>query len=222
MSYLDAILAPRERILLRTRRHPIALARSGVSLLVALVLAVAAIAYFHGSTEPWVGRAVAGALLVVALAVALPRFLRWRSEESLVTDRRVLQTRGIFDKHVLDSSLEKVNDVTLSQTVLGRMMGYGTIEILTGNEGGLNRLEKLRDPIGFKRAMMEARESIGSRHQAGGSGPVPTAPRSEAADERSRPPSHRERLRHLEELRKDGLVTEEEYREKRAGILGQL
>ncbi len=49
-----------------------------------------------------------------------------------------MQISGIFNKSVIDSSLEKVNDIKMDQSALGRMFGYGDIEILTASELGVN------------------------------------------------------------------------------------
>lgn len=54
------------------------------------------------------------ALAGLGVLVAIPTWLRWRSEEFLVTDRRVIQLEGVLAKRALDSNLGKVNDVRLS------------------------------------------------------------------------------------------------------------
>ena len=82
------------------------------------------------------------------------------SEEYIVTSRRIIQTKGVLTKQVSDSSLEKINDVMLSQTVLGRMFNFGDLEILTGSELGVNKLDRIHNPVGFKVAMMNAKESM--------------------------------------------------------------
>ncbi len=207
MAYLDRLLAPGERVVVRTRRHAVVLLRSiGAALFV--ILAGLFLAIYIGGigrfTEParlWAWGGVGIALL--GLLVALPAWLRWRSEEFLVTDRRVIQLEGVLSKRVLDSSLDKVNDVRLGQSLAGRLFGFGTIEILTASEGGINRLDQVPDPLAFKHAMMTARGGAGAAAVA-----TPAAPASTAS-----------RLAELEELKRRGLVSEDEYRAKRAAIL---
>ena len=207
MAYLERLLAPGERIVVRTRRHAIVLLRSvGAALFV--ILAGVFLAIYVGGVgrfpEPARVWAWGGAgLAAIGLLVALPAWLRWRSEEYLVTDRRVIQLEGVVSKRVLDSSLDKVNDVRLSQSLAGRLFGFGTIEILTASEVGVNRLDQVPDPLGFKSAMMTAR----------GGAPATVAASPAAAA------STASRLADLDDLKRRGLISEEEYRAKRASIL---
>ena len=61
----------------------------------------------------------------------------------MVTNRRVMKVEGILKKRSADSSLEKINDAVLEQSVLGRMLGYGDLDILTANEQSVDRLRML-------------------------------------------------------------------------------
>jgi len=68
---------------------------------------------------------------------------------------------GVFNKQVVDSLLEKVNDVKTEQSFLGRIFGYGDIEILTASEQGANRVRMIARPLEFKVAMLDAKEALG-------------------------------------------------------------
>lgn len=210
MAYLDRLLAPGERIVVRTRRHAIVLIRSvGAALVVVLAglflaVYVGGVGRFAETERVWAWGGVGIAL--VGLCVALPAWLRWRSEEYLVTDRRVIQLEGVLSKRVLDSSLEKINDVRLSQSLAGRLLGFGTIEILTASETGMNRLDQVPAPLEFKRAMMATRGGTGTPSVVG----LATLPA---------PASTANRLAELEDLRRRGLISEDEYSAKRAAIL---
>jgi uncharacterized membrane protein YdbT with pleckstrin-like domain len=211
MAYLDRLLAPGERVALRTRRHAVVLFRK-VGAALFLVLAGLSLAVYVGGigrfSEPARAWAWGGvALAVLGLLIALPAWLRWRSEEFLVTDRRVIQLEGVLAKRVLDSNLDKVNDVRLSQSLGGRLFDFGTIEILTASEGGINRLDQVPSPLAFKHAMMSARGgAAGVVAVAGATVPAATA----------------SRLTELEELKRRGLVSDSEYRAKRAAILDEV
>jgi uncharacterized membrane protein YdbT with pleckstrin-like domain len=86
---------------------------------------------------------------------------------NVITDRRVIQMRGVLNKEVSDSILDKLNDVKTDQSFLGRIFGYGDIEILTASEAGVNMLRMINDPLGFKRAMLNAKEALeDERHGA--------------------------------------------------------
>ena len=84
-------------------------------------------------------------------------FLRWNTEQYIVTDRRVIQIRGILSKRVIDSSLSKINDIQLKQSLVGRMFNFGTVEILTASEESANVMDRIAEPLTFKRVMLEAK-----------------------------------------------------------------
>lgn len=226
MSYVDRLLAPGEAVIHRTLRHWVVLLRwIGSALVLAVLGAVMASVYgFGGWAGAGIGAWIGVALVVVALIVALPALLRWVTEVYLVTDRRVIRVAGVVRKQALDSGLAKVNDVRLTQTISGRMLGYGTLEIITASESGINRLEYLPRPMAFKKAMMAAAAALG--------GGAPTVDASTGAadaiarrvddDEAGAARSSADRLADLEEMRRRGLITDEEYRAKREAILSGL
>ena len=105
---------------------------------------------------------------VVALIVALG-FIGfvlwdWRNQEWLITTRRVIRAEGVLNKNMSDSSLEKINDARLSQSMFGRIFGYGTLDILTAAEeiGGSTVADfpMIADPVDFKRAMLDQKEML--------------------------------------------------------------
>lgn len=219
MSYLDSLLASGERVVHRTHRHVIVLARTVGAALVVIAAGLGLAAYFGfwsglpsgANYAAWAGVGLA----VVGAVAAFPAWLRWRCEEYLVTDRRVIQVEGVFQKQVLDSSLDKVNDVLLKQSLVGRLFGYGTIEILTASEHGINRLDTLPNPLGFKRAMLEAR--------SGAPVAAAAAPREEREERKPRSSSGAaERLAQLDEMKRRELISEDEYLTKRREILKGL
>src|SRR5262249_36909526 len=102
-----------------------------------------------------------GYLLLLLPAVSLLRdLLIWKNRQYVVTNWRVIQIAGVFNKEVSDSSLEKVNDVKLKQSFLGRLLGYGSIEILTASELGVSKFNKVGRPIRLKTAMLNAKENL--------------------------------------------------------------
>ena len=67
---------------------------------------------------------------------------------------------GILNKHSADSSLEKINDAVLDQPVLGRMLNYGDLEILTAAEEAVDRYHMLNNPKEFKKIMLTQKHNL--------------------------------------------------------------
>jgi hypothetical protein len=102
-----------------------------------------------------------------------------------------------------------VNDVQLSQSVLGRLLNYGDVEILTASELGTNLFQRIADPIKFKTAMLNEKEKLGF-------GEVPTGTAGPGG------PDIPTLIASLTALRSQGLITEDEFQKKKAEILARM
>ncbi|RPI50127.1 MAG: hypothetical protein EHM56_11370 [Chloroflexi bacterium] len=143
----------------------------------------------------------------------------WLNEGYIITNRRVMEIRGIINKHVRDSALEKVNDVELEQSVAGRLLGYGTVQIITGSDIGMNMFRRINNPIRFKREMLNAKERLHVDSDVPerrlDTAPLPSAP----VLERNRIP---DMLIELAELRQRGILSEEEFQAKKKDLLDRM
>jgi uncharacterized membrane protein YdbT with pleckstrin-like domain len=213
MSYLEELLGQGETVLFRTRRHGFVLF-TRVLLEGILLVLLAAAAVFATRAWPSYGQWVAlgaAALAVIVLISALIDFVRWSNEQYVVTDRRVIQLKGVVNKNVLDSSLEKINDVELDQSLLGRMFDYGSIEILTASEEAINRMESIAHPLQFKRAMQDAR----ARYD----GYLDRTPVRAYED---RPADVQGLLEQLASLHARGILTDAEFEAKKRDVLSRV
>jgi hypothetical protein len=244
MPYIDGMLASGERVLRREHQHwfvLIADARYGILAIVAaiLLLILRAAARTSGDIDRIIGFVVL-ALVLGGLAYLGWQILRWVNEEFVVTTRRVLQMEGVLNKQLVDSSLEKINDAVLTQSIFGRIFGFGDLDILTASESGISRLRMLKDADGFKRAMLEAKHELelelsGARplpspplraSSGPSSGPAPApsaAPPSDTPRRTEMTPDELTRtLASLADLRDRGAISPEEYEAKKADILRRL
>ncbi len=98
-------------------------------------------------------------LAVLTLGIWLPVLLvvMWmrRSTRYVLTNFRVLAEKGVISKSSKSSQLDKINDVMVSQSLLGRMMGFGDVVLETAAEAGASVLARIPDPIGFQRALLD-------------------------------------------------------------------
>ena len=60
------------------------------------------------------------------------------------------------------------------------MFGFGDLDVLTASESGIERFRMIQDPIGFKRAMLDAKHEYELEMSRG---PVPVSPPLRAAPE---------------------------------------
>jgi len=203
-SYVQGLLGQNERIVLATRQHWFVLFSNIVlEIVLTLLLIVGVTAAI--TVNPLA--AIGFVLVLVPLGGMLRDILIWRNREYIVTNRRVIQINGVFSKDVVDSSLEKVNDVKMNQSFFGRMFGYGDIEILTASETGDNLFRRIGDPIKFKTAMLNSKEKLGYEG---------TSPQPSRADDIPA------QIAELDKLRKQGIVTEAEFQAKKKELLAKM
>ncbi|MCI0447882.1 PH domain-containing protein, partial [bacterium] len=162
MDYVEKLLSTNEKIIVRTHRHFFTVFGSLFKEL--LILLACLIAFYYVRTlysgNPfyfYIGIAI---VAILAMASAFIDIIRWQNNEYIVTSRRVIHANGVFRKNVLDSSLNKINDVVLQQSMMGRIFNYGTIKILTATDEVINLLDRISKPIAFKHAMLEAKNLL--------------------------------------------------------------
>jgi len=178
MAYVDSMLASNEQITRRDHQHWFVLvadARYGILAIVVaiLLLVLRGVANTTGNLDTVIGWVVL-ALVIGGIAYTGWQILRWMNEEYVVTTRRVLQAEGVINKRVTDSSLEKINDAILTQSIFGRIFGFGDLDILTASEAGISRLRMLREADDFKRAMLDAKHEL--ELELSGGRPLPSPP----------------------------------------------
>jgi uncharacterized membrane protein len=190
-----------------------------------LILAFALIILF----DP--GRRVVGWIAIVVAVIPLSEVVRifsdWLNERYVITNRRVMEVRGIINKHVSDSALEKVNDVQLEQSIVGRFLGYGTVRIITGSDVGVNMFRRISNPVRFKREMLNAKERLHESPEAEPEEDFPIArvpSVKEPAVEPATPPvaDIPDLLVELDELRQKGIISEQEFQAKKKELLDRL
>jgi uncharacterized membrane protein YdbT with pleckstrin-like domain len=204
-DYVKNMLGENERILLVTRQHAFVLISSIIAEIVVTLIIIVAISALTAMVNPLAGFGFL--LLLIPLVIMLRDILVWSNQQYIVTNRRVIQVSGIFSKNVVDSSLEKVNDVKMTQSFFGRLFDYGNVEILTASETGDNLFKRIGDPVKFKTAMLNAKEKLGYEG---------TGSHAQRAD------SIPEQIAELDELRKQGILTDEEFKAKKKELLAKM
>ena len=207
-SYLESLLGEQERIIHSARQHWFILTSSIFLEVVLILIILAATVTAAIAMQPFALLIVVigFALLFMPFATMTRDILLWSNRQFIVTNRRVIQISGVFNKIVTDSSLEKVNDVKMEQSAMGRMFDYGDIEILTASELGANLFQRISQPIAFKTSMLNAKERLerGEDITFHSKEDIPGM------------------IAKLDQLRQQGILTTEEYQKKKAELLSRI
>jgi hypothetical protein len=162
----------------------------------------------------WIALVIALAPLVEIVRISLD----WFNERYIITNRRVMQIRGTINKHTSDSALEKVNDVVLTQSIVGRILSYGTVQIITGSDVGVNMFHRISNPVRFKRAMLNAKEEMHMASVDDHEKARKIAELEDSYDDTEIP----DLILELDELRQKGILSDEEFQAKKVELLERL
>lgn len=244
--YAETLLADGERILLERRQHLVALVYRGRWAVAALVTALVLLIVVSGFVSDGAGEAVRSVLGWAALALVVAgligggwAYLQWAADEDVLTNRRVIQVRGVVNKTVNDTSLEKINDAEMTQRWIGRLLNFGDLDVMTASEAGIERMRTLPDPRGFKRAMLNAKHEYELELARGGVAGPPLRPgagvpmpastgasgsggRAALARVATNPEEVARTLAQLADLRDRGVISADDYERKKQELLDRL
>ena len=149
MRYVRRVLQPGETIVYATKLHWFVYLWTILLIVICLGLAVAA---WSAGDKQNVSLALAIAALIfalLALSSALRAFIRRTTTELAVTDQRVIYKTGLIARHTLEMNRAKVESVTVDQSLLGRLFGYGTVTV-RGIGSALEPIRNIADPLTFR------------------------------------------------------------------------
>lgn len=150
MSYVDKTLRPGEAVTYRAHIHwmiylgPILWIGLGVLL----------------GTIPGEGPQLFGGIaLVVGFATLLNAVIVTRTSEFAVTTRRVIAKIGFIRRTSLETLTEKVESIEVNQSILGRVLGYGTI-IVRGVGGSTKPIKFISRPLDLRSHVYDRIEAL--------------------------------------------------------------
>lgn len=242
-SYADSLLTDGEVVLRREHQHWLSLfIESRLSLLLWGLGILSLLFVFWRNQRDGLDNVVSiGGLVLILLGVAffIYRWWHWRTDEYVITNRRLLKVTGIINKRSADSNLEKINDAVLEINLVGRLLDYGDLDILTASDVAVDRYRMLNHARTFKKELMSAKHALEYgldvrptpplRAQPGAGtfspppppAPVPppdayATPKADSPDEVARS------LARLAALRDSGAITAADYEAKKQELLSRL
>ena len=92
---------------------------------------------------------------LVFLAVA---YVRFKSVELALTNKRVIVKHGFIRRQTVEMNLNKVESIQVQQGVLGRLFDFGTL-VVAGTGASHAPLAGIADPMGFRKAFIGAQDA---------------------------------------------------------------
>ena len=152
-AYTAATLQPNERPLHQTRIHWIALTGSVIGALLCLIVIVPIAIFASWRDFYW-----AWLLLVIPFGIIASAAVTVKTSELVITDRRVLIKVGFIQRHTFEMFISKIESVAVFQSMFGRVLDYGTVEI-RGTGGSSESFTTIAAPLPFRDAIQLVQSS---------------------------------------------------------------
>jgi uncharacterized membrane protein YdbT with pleckstrin-like domain len=134
----------------------------------------------------------------------------------VVTNKRVIDEYGVFSNNAKESPLDKINNVSFNQSFWGKIFAYGDVEIQTAAEIGSTTYFTVENPGKLKDTITNMQEEYKEdqiKKQA-----MELASSIVAGQQNFKTDVSSE-LEKLYDLKKRGILTEEEYDKRKTKIL---
>ena len=139
MGYIENNLVQGERITHRTRLHWV------IFLLPLLAIALIGLP----------AREEAPAILLLCVIWLIVKAITYVTAEFAITDKRVIMKKGWIRIDSLEILLSKVESLGVTQSVLGRILNYGTVSV-HGTGGIMSQFKGISKPMEFRRKVQES------------------------------------------------------------------
>ena len=213
MPFPTKLLNQGEEIILDLRPHWWRIFPASAALAVAVIIGI--VAWVNGNDAFQI---LGGILVLAALIWFVQNYIKWTSENIVVTTDRVIHRSGILAKSGIEIPLDRINTVFFNQSLFERVLGAGDLGVESAGEGGQQTFEAVRKPNLVQQEIyraMEAGEAKNFRRMG-----EATASAMGVGGEGG--PSIPEQIEQLDALRRAGTITDEEFETKKRELLDRM
>jgi uncharacterized membrane protein YdbT with pleckstrin-like domain len=151
MAYYTQVVQPGEVVRAVGRLHWLIYARA-IGLLIVTLALLAWAGTLDDAQRQHATLISAACAAVLTVLVFLVEWIRRRSTEIVVTDRRVIYKRGFIARHTVEMNISKVETVDVEQNIGGRILDYGTV-LIRGTGESLEPLRHIATPLAIRNAI---------------------------------------------------------------------
>ena len=95
-------------------------------------------------------------VFIIGIIIFLKMMINKWTTERVLTDSRYIQKTVWISRDTEEISIYKIEEVDLSQSILGRILGYGSISV-SGTGSGNIFLKSIDDPLIFQKHLNDLR-----------------------------------------------------------------
>lgn len=204
-----------EEIILDLRPHWWRIAPASAILAVAVIVGIISLA----ADWPDPLKIIVGLGVLGALGYFVGKYISWISDNFVVTSERVISRAGVFAKSGIEIPLDRINTVFFNQTVFERMLGAGDLGVESAGEAGRQNFYAIRKPNLVQQEVYRAMEGLERRdYQRMGQATADAMSANAAATG----PSIPQQIQQLDELRRQGAISDAEFEAKKRDLLDRM
>ncbi len=216
MALHPKYLTDNEEVVLDLHPHWWFLVPRGVALLASMAIAAVVLSQLDGpETYNDVARYASWLLLAAALIWFIARAMVWRTTDFVVTTDRCIYRSGVFAKAGIEIPLDRISTVFFNQSVFERMLGQGDIGIESAGENSRQEFSDISNPALVQKTIYQQVEAYEERRQD----------RLGTVVRGAQPPAELsipDQITQLDQLRQQGVVSEEEFQAKKSELLDRM
>lgn len=137
MALKKDMLAPDEQVVLHLRTHLKSLIGAILTLLLASALLTIFLVWLPEQVKPWGIWVLVIIFAAVIVWLVIRPWLLWLTSTYTITNRRIITRKGILNRTGHDFPLRSINNVNTESSLMDRMLGCGTLTLLTAAEDPL-------------------------------------------------------------------------------------
>jgi uncharacterized membrane protein YdbT with pleckstrin-like domain len=159
VAFPEDVLSDDERVVMHLHPHWKALIWPGVVTVIAIGATIVA------AVMSQVALIIVGALAIIGFVwLALWPYLKWRTTHYVFTNERVLLQTGVLSRNRRDIPVNRINDHSMNQSFVERMLGAGTLTIESAGERGQSVLTDIPHVERVQTALYEIVEADRDEH----------------------------------------------------------
>ena len=156
----------------------------------------------------------------MAALYPLIEYLNWKNNLWCITNLRVVDESGFFNRYSKESPLDKINNVEYDQNIWGRIFGFGNVDIQTAAELGETTYELIQHPKLLKDTITHAQEEYKKSQISNQATQLAEAIAKSTIAAKPSELMIADELQKLFNLYQQGAITQEEYQMQKSKLMG--
>jgi len=151
MGYVENNLLKEEQVVFKTQHHWIIF----IWPVIFFILGCSIFGSALKAGKDGAGLGGLGSIFILGgIAFFIGQLISMKTNEFAVTNKRIVIKVGLIRRTTLEMNREKVESIGVEQSILGRMLNYGTL-IIRGTGATKQPFKHIADPIQFKKLVQE-------------------------------------------------------------------